>query len=332
MATTLTTSGLSYDVKHNPEIFGNLLEGAHTLKNGNISVLPNVKSNQIKLNKFTTTKSGLVQEDDRDCAWEPNGAITLAEKTVSLVNLKVQMEICLDELDKLYSQEQYKAVRRGEMAPDFETFVLKYVQNAIDLDNESFIWTASVSSGAPLDGIITQAVADAATNSGAGTEFTSANTVTGTTLSSANILGEIVKVYNKIPQAVLDAHYQAQKDEDKCKIFVPATAFRYAMQALSSSSAPTDVNVQLPAFTKEGDAKNLRIFYLGVEIVIANVGTNNMFAAQVGNLVVVTDIMSDATIEGERGKEMKTKNIYYMECKYKFAATYVKGDECVLYA
>lgn len=332
MSTTVNVSALSYDSKRDAKVFAELMAKAYTLANDLISVIPNVKTSSVKVNKFGATKSGLVQVDGRDCAWDPNGTLTFADKEVTPANLKVNTQLCAEDLDKILSQATYASVKRGEVPPTIEEAILESLQNAVGVDNESFIWTASVSGGAPLDGIITQAVADAATNSGAGTEFTSANTVTGTTITSANVMGEVIKVYDKIPQAVLDANDNAASKYDEVKIYVSPKTFRFLMQALSSTDARTDNNVQLPAFTKEGDAKNLRIFYLGIEIVKAGVGDNTMFAAQVGNLVLATNLLEDANLRGKMGTNPDTEEILYIKGKYRLAATYVYGTECVLYA
>lgn len=321
MSTTVNVSALSYDSKRDAKVFAELMAKAYTLANDLISVIPNVKTSSVKVNKFGATKSGLVQVDGRDCAWEPNGTLDFSEKEIIPANFKVNTQLCAEDLDKILSQATYASVKRGEVPPTIEEAILESLQNAVGIDNEAFIWTAAKTSGAAVDGIITQAAADS--------EVTK---VSGTTITSANVMGEVIKVYDAIKQEVLDANDKAASKYDEAKIYVSPKTFRFLMQALSSTDARTDNNVQLPAFTKEGDAKNLRIFYLGIEIVKAGVGDNTMFAAQVGNLVLATNLLEDANLIGKMGNNPDTEEILYIKGKYRLAATYVYGNECVLYA
>lgn len=321
MSTTVVNA-LSYDSKRDAKVFAELLAKSYTIENDNISIIPNIKTSSVKVNKFSATKSGLVQEDARNCAWDANGTLTFGEKEIVPANLKVNVELCKEDLDQLLSQETYKSVKRGEMPPAIEDVILEQLQNAIGQDNEKLIWTASKTGGDACDGIITQATTDA-----------NVVKVSGTTLSSANVLAEIVKVYDAMPQEMLDANDKATSNADAVKIFVSPKTFRFAMQALSNQpSAPTNTNVQLPSFTKEGDAKNLRIFYLGIEIVKAGVGDDTMFAAQIGNLVLATNLLEDANLKGQDGVGAKEEGMYYVKAQYRLAATYVFSTECVLYA
>lgn len=321
MSTTVNVSALSYDSKRDAKVFAELMAKAYTLANDLISVIPNVKTSSVKVNKFGATKSGLVQVDGRNCAWEPNGTLDFSEKEIIPANFKVNTQLCAEDLDKILSQATYASVKRGEVPPTIEEAILESLQNAVGVDNEGFIWTASKTGGAAVDGIITQAAADS-----------DVVKVTGTTITSANVMGEVIKVYDAIKQEVLDANDKAASKYDEVKIYVSPKTFRFLMQALSSTDARTDNNVQLPAFTKEGDAKNLRIFYLGIEIVKAGVGDNTMFAAQVGNLVLATNLLEDANLSGKMGTNPDTEEILYIKGKYRLAATYVYGTECVLYA
>lgn len=309
----LITNNITADSKRNAEIFANAIQGANTLKNDYLNVIARVKNEKVKLNKFTSG-AGLSQEDDRDCAWDPTTGITLGEKEVDMVNLKVNAEQCIDELDSLFSQDQYSAVKRGEMPADFETFMLNRISRGVGLDIEKYIWSAAVASGDPVDGIAVQAAADAATVK-----------VNGTTLTASNVLGEIEKVYAAIPDAVLDV-----QDEDpeagKVRVFVSPKTYRFVLQALSTT--PTGVNVTLPNWTIENGVIN----YLDVEIAKAQgMADDTMFAAAKSNLVFATNLLEDAEIRGSKGASLKDENVYYIKAQYRMAATYVFSNEVVIY-
>ena len=320
MATSFT-NGLSYEVKHDPKIFAEVLAKSYTLDNENISIIPNVKATSVKINKFGATKSGLVQTDGRDCAWTPNGAVTLGEKTINLAELKVQVEICKEDLDELLSQEQYKSIKRGEVPPEFEDILVSTLQNAIGQDNERFIWTATTTGSAdPVNGLVAQLTADSDV-------IDYAMTAPSVSSIAANVAGAI----NSLPIPVLDANDTASSKEERVFAYISPANWRLLLMAFSNASiAPTNTNVQMPNWTKQGEGDSLRIFYLGVEVVKAGIDNNHIVVGQKGNLIVATDLMEDATLTAESGKEPTTKNKLFIEAKYKFGVGYAYGSEIVL--
>jgi predicted RNA-binding protein len=197
-----------------------------------------------------------------------------------------------------------------------ESAVMFHLQNSLANDIERIIWGGNGNAVAGIqNGLIDKALA-------------SANTikVTGQTIDATNVLGEIEKVYNAIPKVVLnDGEFDPEKA--KVRIFVNMDIMRYLRQALST--VPTNYQVILPSFAIEGG----KIFYMGVEIVVAGLPANTMFAASKDNIVFVTDLLSDTQeIRGQFGNDLKDEAMFYIKGAYRAAVGMVFEDEVVIYS
>lgn len=309
----LIVNNIEATAKQNPELFYNALQGSNTIKNDYFRVLPKVKADSVLVNKLTVD-TGLSQADGRDCAWDPTKAATLDAKELELGKFKVNGEQCIEALDSFLSQAQYDAFKLGELPGSVEDVLMDRVAKSIGLDIEKYIWTG-VKATDGVDGIVTEATGDS-----------DVIDVTGTTLTVANVLEEIAKVYDAIPQAVLDEQY-ANPENGKVRIFVSPKTYRFVRQALATT--PTDYNVTLPSWTIDGGV----VAYMGIEVAVAQgMADDKMLAAAKQNLVFATDLMSEANLEGEQGKSLKDKSIFYIRANYRLKASYVFGAEVVLYA
>lgn len=309
----LLENNIQATAKESPEVFYNALESANTIEKGYFDVIPGVKNDSINLDKLTIN-AGLTKADLRDCSWDASEVGALGSKTVEVGNFKVNGEQCIDALDSLFAQERYKATKRGEVAPEFETLLLQRLGRAVGLDIENIIWTASKAGGDSVDGVLTEAAGDSEVIK-----------VQGTTLNASNVLTEIEKVYAVIPQAVLDEQY-ANGADAQVSIHVGPTTMRFVRQALSTT--PTNVNVTLPSWTID----NGEVYYLGIRVACAQgIPANKMFAGAKYNLKFVTNMLEDAELEAERGKSLRDKNVLLIRAQFKAKATYVNSDEVVLY-
>lgn len=309
----LIVNNITATAKQDPELFYNALQGSNTIKNDYFRVLAKVKTDSVLVNKLTVD-TGLSQADGRDCSWDPTKAATLDSKELELGKFKVNGEQCIEALDSFLSQAQYDAYKLGEMPKEVEGVLMDRISKSIGLDIEKYIWTATEGADG-VDGIITKATAD-----------DDVIDVAGTTLTVSNVLGEVEKVYNAIPQAVLDEQYGNPEDA-KVRIFVSPKTYRFVRQALSTT--PTDFNVTSPSWTLDNGV----VAYMGIEVCVAQgMADNKMLAAAKQNLILATDLMSNAEITGEQGKNLKDNGIFYIKANYRLCADYIFGSEVVLYA
>lgn len=318
----LINNQISYTVKNNGEWFYKSLRKAHTLANDYIRVIPNV-TKDVKVHKLVMSNT-ISQLDGRDCAWNPTQRITLNEATFTVKNWKINEEQCMEQLDSIWSEMQYREIgatkdqwpSNTDGNESLESAVMFHLQNSLANDLERIIWggTGNSVGGQTPDGIVDKALA-------------SANTikVTGQTIDATNVLGEIQKVYDAIPNVVLnDGEFDPEKAP--VKIFVTMDIMRYLRQALST--VPTNYQVILPSFAVDGG----KIFYMGVEIVVVGLPANTMVAASKDNLVFVTDLLSDTQeIRAQFGNDLKDEAMLYIKGAYRANAGFIFDDEVVIY-
>lgn len=319
----LLDNKIQYTVKNNGEWFYKSLKKAHTLDKEYIRVIPNV-TKEVYLHKLVMANNTISQVDTRDCAWTPQQRIQLTGITMDVNNYKINDEQCMEQLDSIYSEMTYNSIgatkdqwpAAHDGGESLESAVMFHLQNSLSNDIERIIWGGSGNAVAGVqDGIVDKALA-------------SANTikVTGQTIDATNVLGEIQKVYDAIPNVVLnDGEFDPEKAA--VKIFVDMNTMRYLRQALST--VPTNYQVILPSFAIEGG----RIFYMGVEIVVVGLPANTMVAASKDNLVFITDLLSDTQeIRAQFGNDLKDEAMLYIKGAYRANAGFIFDDEVVIYS
>ena len=322
-ANKMIQNNIQYTVKNNGDWFYKSLKKAHTLANDYVRVLPNV-TKDIYLHKLVMANNTVSQVDNRDCDWTPTQRFTLDGVTMSLRNFKINEEQCLEALDSIYSEMVYNSIgatkdewpAAHDGGESLESAVMFHLQNSLANDVERLIWGGTGNAVAGIqDGIVDKALA-------------SANTIkiTGVTIDATNVLGEIQKVYDAIPDRVLnDGEFDPEKAA--VKIFVSIKTMRYLKQALST--VPTNYQVVLPSFAIEGG----RVYYMGVEVVIAGVPDDVMVAASRDNLVFITDLLSDASeIHAEMGQNLYDEAKWYAKGAYRANAGFIFDDEVVIYS
>lgn len=322
-ANKMIENNISYTVKNQPEWFYKSLQKAHTIDNGYVRVLPNITKDS-KIKKLVMANNTISQVDARDCAWTPTQRFTLDEATISVKNYKINEEQCLEDLDSVYSEmvfnsigatkDKYPAVGEPQ---NLESALMFHLQNALSNDIERIIWGGSGNTVAGIhDGILDKALADANT-------IKVQNPVT---IDATNVLSEIQRVYDAIPDAVLnDGEFDPEKAA--VKIFVGLNIMRYLKQALSTT--PTNYQVTLPSFTVEGG----KVFYMGVEICVVGLPANTMVAASKDNLYFATDLLSDTQeIRATMGSELFNESKWFAKGAYRADAGYIFGDEVVIYS
>lgn len=271
-------------------------------------LVPNVK-NKVKMASLNMS-SGLIQE--ADCDFTASGNATLAQKTLEVCDLKVNLELCTKDFEVNYLSEKLRAGSNGNEIPaDFQTFFLDQVAKNVNKELTNTIWKGNPD-GSPVvgvcQGLLELFLADA-----------SVVDVTKATLSASNIMAEIGKVYAAIPDAV------RQMGADKIKIFIPLSAGTFYRQALIATH---------PAMiaTNGGDFK---LTYIDVELIEdAGMPANTMVCCVPSeNIWYGTDLMND---ENEiqiidMSKTTGAKTVRFIT-NFKFGVNYANGAEIVLYS
>lgn len=323
MANKMIENNIQYTIKNQPEWFYRSLQKAHTIDKGYVRVLPNV-TKDTRIKKLVMGANTISQVDTRDCAWTPTQRFTFDDALITVKNFKINEEQCLEELDSIYSEmvfnsigatkDKYPAVGEPQ---NLESALMFHLQNALSNDIERLIWGGNGNAVAGVqDGILDKALADAST-------IKVANAVT---IDSTNVLGEIQRVYDAIPDNVLNEG-EFEPEKAPVRIFVSLDIMRYLKQALSTT--PTNYQVTLPSFTIEGGV----IRYMGVEISLVGLPSNTMIAASKDNLYFATDLLSDtAEIRAQMGNDLYDEAKWYAKGAYRADAGYIFGDEVVIYS
>lgn len=319
----LINNQISLTPKLVPDWFYKVLLKPNFINRDYIRVEPNV-TGQAVLRKLVMANNTVSQVDNRDCAWTPKQRFTNDTETFTVKNWKINEEQCLEELDSIYSENVLSEFRNYQagatktiMPNDLETAVMFHLENSLGADIDRIIIGGN---GNAVDGIQNGLIDKA---------LASSNTIkiSGVNIDVTNVLGEIQKVYDAIPNVVInESLYEPEKAP--VRIFVDINTYRYALQALSGVAG--EYQVVLPSWTYEGGV----IRYLGTEIALVNYLPNNtMFAASRDNMIFFTDLLSDTKeIRVAHGNDLKDESMVYIKGAYRAEAGIVFEDEFVIYS
>lgn len=264
-------SPLSYQPSTNMDWFTKALFGGRLIENGKIDVITGVKeSTFLNLLNFEHT---LLQPDGRDCAWTPEQVFKLSEKEVKIKTYKINLEQCIDDLERKRINVMLKPGAKNTDLPEaLEEATMEMLAAELSSEIETKIFTGnSTTDPNDFDGAVTVLSAS-----------TEAIKITGVALTKANIVAEIEKVYNAIPENVLVKGLE----NDSVKIYVAYETLQRLKIALASVSN----QVIATAFTLEAEA----LRYLGLEIVpVKGLNNKTIIAADISNFLLATDLLSD---------------------------------------
>lgn len=271
MANMYNISPLSYQPSTNMDWFTKALFGGRLIENGKIDVITGVKeSTFLNLLNFEHT---LLQPDGRDCAWTPEQVFKLSEKEVKIKTYKINLEQCIDDLERKRINVMLKPGAKNTDLPEaLEKATMEMLAAELSSEIETKIFTGnSTTDPNDFDGAVTVLSAS-----------TEAIKITGVALTKANIVAEIEKVYNAIPENVLVKGLE----NDSVKIYVAYETLQRLKMALASVSN----QVIATAFTLEAEA----LRYLGLEIVpVKGLNNKTIIAADISNFLLATDLLSD---------------------------------------
>jgi hypothetical protein len=235
-----------------------LLSG-NTIAQGGITVKPNVKYKEV-VKKVAT--SGLI--GNASCDFTDAGSLTLTERILQPEEFQVNLELCKKDFRSDWEAVQMGYSAYDNLPPKFADFLIGHVAAKVAEQTEQNIWQGTDATAGEFDGLSTLLAAD-------GTVVD----VTGTTVTSANVIAELGKIVDAIPSAVYG--------KEDLKIYVSsniAKAYVSAQAALGYRDlynvGKTDMNFQ------------------GIPLFVANgLADNDAVAAETSNLYFGTGLLSD---------------------------------------
>lgn len=235
-----------------------LLSG-NTIANGGITVKPNVKYKEV-VKKVAT--SGLI--GNASCDFTDAGSLTLTERILQPEEFQVNLELCKKDFRSDWEAVQMGYSAYDNLPPKFADFLIGHVAAKVAEKTEQNIWQGTDATAGEFDGLATLLAADS-----------DVVDVTGTTVTSANVIAEIQKVVDAIPNTVYG--------KEDLRIYIStniAKAYVSAQAALGYRDlyhvGKTEMNFQgIPLFVAQGLADN------------------DMVAAETSNLYFGTGLLSD---------------------------------------
>lgn len=271
--------------------------GGETLSTDGISILTGVKYKHA-IKKFSS--ASIIQSGS--CAFNPTGTLTIAEAVLEPKKLKVNAQLCFQDLYSLWDASTMGDGMNDENFPaELESAIITEFSNQTAKEFETIAWQGSATYG--ITGWIPYLTGN------------SVVTQTGVTLTSANILTEMNKVINKIPAGV--------KKENRADLvlFVSHTAaFLY------------EQNLAAQGFQISADAQKRSLY--GIEVKpVGGLGANEMVLGARKNFYVATDLLSDwnqiVMIDQRFNGDGSDYLNFVMRMKADFAVGY--ANEVVLY-
>jgi hypothetical protein len=247
------------------------LLSASTIDNGGIEVKPNVKFKEV-IKKLST--DDLVK--DASCDFTATSTITTVEKILQPKEMQINLQLCKSDF-----VSDWEAISMGYSAFDnlpatFQDYLLGHIAAKAAQKNEQNIWVGDATNTGEFDGFSTLLALDA--------DLPAAQEVTGTTVTAANVVDELGKIVDAIPDALYG--------KEDLSIYVSQNIYRAYVRALggfgASGLGANGVNAQ-------GNNQALGdLVFDGVKIFVANgLASNTAIAAEKSNLFFGTGLMSD---------------------------------------
>lgn len=273
MANIYDISSLTYQPSTNMDWFTKAIFGGKLIEKGKITPVVGVKdSTQLNL---VDLAGNILQADARDCAWTPQQIAKLSEKELKVKTYKINLEQCIDDLERKRTVWMLSPGARNQELPDtLEDATMAMLANELSSEIESKIFKGDSSADPDdFDGVV-KVLKDS----------TQAVKLKGTALTKANVLGEVEKVFAALPEDVLSAGLQ----EGSLNIYLSYPAFLKVKMALAGIYGENVV--VSPNYSVEGDV----VHYMGVELVpVKGLPENDIVAADAKNFLVGTDLVRD---------------------------------------
>ena len=246
------------------------LLSAPTIANGLIEVKPNVKFRSVL--KIFATGDLLA---NATCDFTDTSSVTLTERILQPKELQVNLKLCKQDFQTDWEAVQMGYSAHDQLPPTFADFLIAHMAEKIAAENEVSIWRG-VNGAGTFDGFSTLLSLDAA--------LPTAQEVTGASVTAANVIGELTKIYDAIPDRLYG--------RDDLAIYVSQNIYRAYVIALGGFGANG-----LGANGFEGRGTNQAfgdLMFGGVKLVMANgLAANTAIATYKENLYFGTGLLSD---------------------------------------
>ena len=308
MATT-TSITTTYAGEFAGKYIAAALLSADTLDKGLVEIKPNVKYKEV-IKKVST--GDLVA--DASCDFSASSSLTLTERVLQPEEFQVNLQLCKKDF-----RSDWEAVQMGysvydNLPANFSDFLISHVAAKVAQKTEETIWGGATATAGEFDGFVTLMTADG-----------DVNDVVGTTVTAANVIDELGKVADAIPNALYG--------KSDLTIYVPQNVARAYVRALggfgTSGLGANGVDGKGTMWYGQGD-----LFFDGIRVaMVSGLASNKMVAAQSSNLYFGTGLLSDHNEVKllDMGDLDGSQNVRVI-MRYTAGVNYGTGSDIVLYS
>lgn len=269
MATT-TSITTSYAGEFAGKYISAALLSGETLNNGGVEIKPNVKFKEV-IKKVST--DAILK--DATCDFDPTSTLTLTERILQPEEFQVNLQLCKKDF-----RSDWEAIQMGfssfdQLPPSFADFLIGHVSAKVAQKIETNIWGGVNANAGEFDGLTVLMAADGDVNDA---------TTSETSFTAANIVGELGKLVDAIPNSVL---YQ-----DDLHIYVPNNVYQLYLRALGGFQSG---GIGANGYENKGNNQAIgSLMFDGIKIFRApGMPADHMVAAQKSNLFFGTGLLSD---------------------------------------
>tara|TARA_R110002110_G_scaffold42316_2_gene132926 strand:- start:1073 stop:1993 length:921 start_codon:yes stop_codon:yes gene_type:complete len=266
MGVTLTST---YAGEFSGKYISAALLSASTLDKGLITVLPNVKYKSV----LQVGALGAIVAD-ATCDYTASGTLTLSEKIIQPEEFQVNYDVCKKDLVNSWEAEQMGFSAFDHLAPSLSDFIIAHTAAKVAEQIENTIWSGQTATAGEFDGFYYLATAG-----GSGCV-----SVTGTAVTATNVITELGKVVDAIPQAVYG--------KEDLTIFCAPNVARAYIRSLGGFVATIGGSGVDAKGTSWFNGQELS--FDGVRIAVAQgLPASSMMAAQKSNMFFGTGLLND---------------------------------------
>ena len=308
MATTTSITS-TYAGEFAGKYISSALLSADTLDKGLVEIKPNVKYKEV-VKKVAT--NDIVA--NATCDFSATSTVTLTERILQPEEFQVNLQLCKKDF-----RSDWEAIQMGYSAYDnlpanFSDFLIGHVAAKVAQKTEQTIWSGANATAGEFDGFTALMTADG-----------DVNDVTGTTVDAANVIAELGKVADAIPNAVYG--------KDDLTIYVPQNVARAYVRALGGFGA---AGLGANGTDNKGTQwfGNEPLFFDGIRVaMVSGLANNTMVAAESSNLYFGTGLLSDSQEVKllDMGDLDGSQNVRVI-MRYTAGVQYGIGADCVLYS
>ena len=279
------------------------LLSSNTIEKGGIEVKPNIKLKEV-IKKVAT--SGLIANSS--CDFTDAGNVTLTERIIQPEEFQVNLELCKTPFVSDWEAAQMGYSAFENMPPKFSDFFIGHISAEIAAKNETNIWVGANASAGEYDGLVTLAKADS-----------DVSDITGTTVTSANVIAEMGKVVDACPSAIYG--------KEDLYLYVSKNVAKAYVRALAAQGGGYENRVNM------WYNMDTPLTFDGVNIFLANgLSNNQMMLAQKSNLYFGTGLLNDLNLVKvlDMADLDGSQNVRFV-ARYTAGVQYGIGSEIVLY-